>query len=183
MTTWVPFVPSPTTPLDSGLRRNDERGAELASAGAVGCWHPQGRLKPFLYQSLIPADAGTPGYENEVPCWQQLHAIRAVPKPPLWIPAFAGMANGEIRGTPGHYRSSISPILYQSLMPVGAGTPKYENEAPCPNHLGATPAGPHHPSGFRPRIGVRGSLFAGMTNGRSEWRLREPWNAGTLKVA
>ena len=35
--TWVPFVPSPATPLDSGLRRNDEWEAELPSAGAVEC--------------------------------------------------------------------------------------------------------------------------------------------------
>ena len=63
-TTWVPFVPSPTTPLDSGFRRNDERGAELASAGGVGRGHPQGRLRPFSYQSHMPTGADTPKYEK-----------------------------------------------------------------------------------------------------------------------
>ena len=49
------------------------------------------------------------------------------------------------------------------------------------------------PSGFRPRIGVRGRLFAGrttrevifvpMTYGRPARQVHETWNAGTLKAA
>ena len=58
-------------------------------------------------------------------------------------------------------------LSYQSLMPAGAGTRRYENwgcwlgqALEC--HLGATP-------GFRPRIGVRGMLaIAGMTIGGPE---------------
>ena len=51
-------------PLDSGLRRNDEWGAGLASAGAVVCGHSRGRERSFSYQSLIPACAGTPRDEK-----------------------------------------------------------------------------------------------------------------------
>ena len=51
-----------------------------------------------------------------------------------WIPAFAGMTHGgvagmtirEIRGIPRHYQIRVPSFSYQSLMPAGAGTPRYE---------------------------------------------------------
>ena len=56
------------------------------------------------------------------------------PSPPLWIPAFAGMTIGKIDGIPRHYRSRVTSsrigvrdmLSDQSLMPAGAGTPRYE---------------------------------------------------------
>ena len=61
--------------------------------------------------------------------------------PPLWIPAFAGMTNGGAGLTKGYRkwrmrgcRSSLSRIgvrdmlSYQSLIPAGAGTPRYEQQ-------------------------------------------------------
>ena len=55
-------------PLDSGLRRNDELGAGLTK----GCRESRKRgcrSGLFSYQSLMPAGAGTPGYEN----WHRPH--------------------------------------------------------------------------------------------------------------
>ena len=52
------LVPPLPSPLDSGLRRNDEVGGRNDDAcRSNGC-----RL--FSYQSLMPAAAGTPRYEN-----------------------------------------------------------------------------------------------------------------------
>ena len=48
----MPPMPS----LDSGLRRNDERGDGMHR-------HSGGHV--FSFQSLMPAGAGTPRYENE----------------------------------------------------------------------------------------------------------------------
>ncbi len=46
----------PMRSLDSGLRRNDERDHGM---------HRRGGGHVFSYQSLMPAGAGTPRYENE----------------------------------------------------------------------------------------------------------------------
>ena len=53
---------------------------------------------------------------------------------PLWIPAFAGMTIRKISGTPKHFRNRATSsrigvrdmLSCQSLMPVVAGTPRYE---------------------------------------------------------
>ena len=70
---------------------------------------------PSSYQSLVPAGAGTPRYENGVDWWQRVPAIHAI-SATLWIPAFAGM-DESVDG---------SPFSYQSFMPAGAGTPRDE---------------------------------------------------------
>ena len=62
-----------------------------------GGWHSGTfeAVASFSYESLVPAGAGTPRYENWVhwlvgEFWCHCHN----PTPPLWIPAFAGMTNG-----------------------------------------------------------------------------------------
>ena len=52
----------------------------------------------------------------------------------------------------------------QSLMPGGAGTLRYENGCPSLEAFGCQLCHPSTSPGFPPRIGVRGRLFAGMTN-------------------
>ena len=87
----------------------------------------------------------------------------------------AGMTIREIRGIPRHYQSRVASFSYQSLMPAGAGTPRYEKlelwlgtanwhrgfcHAPPPPQRGTSPS-PRvvfdrttfpipTPSGFRP---------------------------------
>ena len=84
-----------------------------------------------------------------------------------WIPAFAGMTGNDELGVPGttsagaaafrHTRGRVTSFSYQSLMPAGAGTPRYENwHRP-------------HPSGFRRRIGVRGVLSPERRSGVAVW--------------
>ena len=46
------------------------------------------------YQSLMPAEAGTPGDENGFGCWKRVGPNLPLRSPPLWIPAFAGMTCG-----------------------------------------------------------------------------------------
>ena len=42
-----------------------------------------------------------------------------------WIPAFAGMTNGEAVEC-RHTRGRVTSFSYQSLIPAAAGTPRYE---------------------------------------------------------
>ena len=60
-------------------------------------------------------------------------------------------------------------LSYQSLMPAGAGTRRYENWGRWLVEMSWVSL-VHNPSpGFRPRIGVRGMLaIAGMTIGGPE---------------
>ena len=61
------------------------------------------------------------------------HWRRSCLPPPLWIPAFAGMTRwvagitGLAGATETHERDGKHSFSYQSLMPAGAGTPRYEN--------------------------------------------------------
>ncbi len=51
-------------------------------------------------------------------------------------------------------------LSYQSLMPGGAGTLRYENGCPSLEAFGCHSCRPSTSPGFPPRIGVRGRLFA-----------------------
>ena len=127
--------------------------------------HYRSRVTSFSYQSLMPAAAGTPRYENGCPSrgsvWVSfvppLH-LPWIPAPyrdtgralaastkwgrrvdvgggiavdvlsrnvSAWIPAFAGMTNGEAVEC-RHTRGRVTSLSYQSLIPVGTGTPRYE---------------------------------------------------------
>ena len=58
------------SPLDSGLRRSDVWERLLAGIGV------ESRCRSlFSYQSLIPACAGTPRYENECAGWQVFYTV------------------------------------------------------------------------------------------------------------
>ena len=91
-------------------------------------------------------------------------------KPPRYgIPAVAGTTRPiGATGTHGCDGSNLSRIgvrdmlSYQSLMPAASGTPRYERGLVVGRVWVSLV--PPLPSGFRPRIGVRGMLpIAGMT--------------------
>ena len=67
------------------------------------------------------------------------------PPYPFWIPVFAGKTSSGGAGV-----STRGAFSYQLFLPAGAGTPREENWLPCWNHLGASHAAHHHPSGFQP---------------------------------
>ena len=96
------------SPLDSGLRRNDEWGAGLTKGCREwrmrGCWSGLSRIgvrDMLSQQSLIPAGAGTPRYE----------------KPELWL----GKANwhGGICYAPPQPQRGTSPRATFSHSAIG----------------------------------------------------------------
>ncbi len=98
---------------------------------------------------LVPAHQGMKMRPSR---WKCLGVIGATP--PLWIPAFAGMTKG----------SRVTPFSYQSLMPAGAGTPRYENPelwlGPANWHGGFCDAPPRPQRGTSPR-----ATFSHSANG------------------
>ena len=83
--------------------------------------------------------------------------------------------NGALESGLSASRIGVRDMLsHQSLIPVGAGTPRYENVGRL-----LEPFGCHlcHPSA--PWI----PAFAGMTNGGPGTTSGGPWNAGTPEAA
>ena len=112
---------------------------------------------------------------------------------PFWIPAFAGMTNGgperrwdaanhELQAAEAVYPGSESGTCFRTnrssrLAPAHQGMKSWscglvqrvgtaDSAAPHPDPSGGQAPALHSPlptPGFRPRIGVRGRLFAGIT--------------------
>ena len=186
-TTRVPFVPSSATPLDSGLRRNDEWGSGLASARAVVGGHSRGRVKLFSYQSLMPAPAGTPRDENQSRGLVQRigTADSAMPHtdpsggqaPALHFPIPTPLDSSPPEADTGHTfagktsagagistRNSILPTNRSSR--ACAGTLRDEDDRPSLEAFCCR--WPPSPPLWIP-------AFAGMTKGGSGLRARERW--------
>ena len=88
-----------TSPLDSGLRRNDDWGAGMTSAGAVA-------FSAFEAVYIIFVRIARAGwcrhtrYENWCIGWWESSGVIATPHASPWIPAFAGMTNWGAQRTP-----------------------------------------------------------------------------------
>ena len=81
--------------------------------------------KPQPY--IFLAGSGTPGYENWVH-WLMGGSVSSVPRtPPLAGDKPQPYIFLSTPGVAGRLETRYSPCSYQSLMPAGAGTPRYEN--------------------------------------------------------
>ena len=170
-------IPSPT-PLDSGLRRNDEWGAGMTKGcrewRMSGYWSGLSRIgvrDMLSSQSPMPAGAGTPRYE----------------KPELWFgtanwrggfchaptrPQRGTSPSATIPSPTPHNRNIIETnssvqvtnwiegvyFSYKTIMPAGAGTPRYENGVGWWGRLGAVRATPAPPLDSGPVSGY-GACF------------------------
>ena len=150
---------APATPLDSGLRRNDETGR------SYGChlfsYEGMKSRSCGLVRRICTADSATPHPDpsgGQAPRLAKSSTALHFLIPPSTIGLQFGTFRRRRTGMEGASRFGVRDMLScQSLMPAGAGTPRYETCVVVGGDV-LVPCVPPLPPLWIP-------AFAGMTNG------------------